>query len=94
MNAVKQVLKWSVPVDDQDHPIGTGRVVHVACQSGVVDVVSVWTEETAHTYGQSRRARAYGTGQPIPEDDEHIGTALAPVHPPKTLVWHIYGGTR
>lgn len=88
----KRVLKWSVPVDDHDHPIGAGRVVHVGCQAGAVDVVSVWTEETAHDADQSRRARVYGTGQPIPETDEHIGTAIAPVQPPRTLVWHIYGG--
>lgn len=91
MSATKRVLKWSVPVDDLDHPIGCGPVVHVACQAGVVDVVQVWTEETPRTTGQTRRARVYGTGQPIPDGDQHIGTALAPVHPPKTLVWHVYG---
>lgn len=90
----KRVLKWSVPVDDQDHPIGGGRVVHVACQSGVVDVVQVWTEEADDVPRAVRHARVYGTGQRIPESDEHIGTALTPVHPPKTLVWHVYGGPR
>lgn len=87
-SGTKRVLKWSVPVDDQDHPIGAGRVVHVACQAGVVDVVQVWTEEISSggVIAPIRSARVYGTGQPIPEHAEHIGT----VTPPRTLVWHVY----
>lgn len=92
MTAMKRVLKWNVPVDDHDHPIGGGPVVHVGCQTGVVDVVQVWTEEPVPGVRGQRRVRVYGTGQPIPEGDVHIGSVIAPVTPPKTLVWHVYGG--
>lgn len=92
---MKRVLKWSVSVDDRDHPIGGGPVVLVGCQAGVADVVHVWTEEDADkgTFSASemRRARVYGTAHPIPDDDEHIGSVIAPVPPPRTLVWHVYG---
>lgn len=92
---MKRVLKWSVPVDDQDHPIGGGKVLHVGCQAGVVDVVSVWTEEPAVGVHGQRRARVYATGQPVPDGDVHIGSVIAPVSPPRTLVWHVYvGGVR
>lgn len=40
---MRKVLKWDVPVDDVDHPVGSGPVVLVACQHGP-EVVR--TEET------------------------------------------------
>lgn len=87
---MKRVLKWPVPVDDHDHPIGSGTVVHVGCQAGVVDVVQVWTEETDDTMAHvGRRARVYGTGQAIPKDDVHLGSALA-----GPFVWHVYRDAR
>lgn len=52
----RRVLKWVVPVDDRDHPIGTGTVVH---------------------------------GQPVPKDDEHIGSAIT-----GPLVWHVFASER
>lgn len=85
---MKRVLKWSVPVDDRAHEVGAGQVVLVACQTGAVDEVQVWTEEFGD--GLTRLARAFGTGQPMPEDAGHLGSVVVPVHPPKTLVWHIY----
>lgn len=88
---MKRVLKWDVPVDDKDHPIGPGRVLHVACQWSP-SVVQVWTEETEET-GENpvvatRRARVYGTGHPVPEKDEHLGSVAATG---TALVWHVYG---
>lgn len=84
----KRVLKWTVPVDDQPHFIGTGQVVHVACQAGPYEV-QVWTEEpwgsepTESPYG--RRARAYGTGHAVPGGWIHIGSVID-----LGLVWHLY----
>lgn len=92
MTASKQVLRWYVPVDDRDHPIGAGRVVHVACRGDDIDVVTVWTEETDETKKTvGRRARVYGTGQPVPAGDEHIGTAVTSTG---RLVWHLYSRPR
>jgi hypothetical protein len=75
------VLKWDVPVDNNYHPIGAGPVVHVACQ-GSPYIVQVWTEDSASGH---RAARVYGTGQPVPDDDVHLGSVLA-----GPFVWHVY----
>lgn len=82
----RRVLKWPVPVDDQDHPIGAGPVVLVASQLAA-DLVFVWTEEDVDDpRPPMRRARVYGTGQSIPDpSDEHVGSALA-----GPFVWHVY----
>lgn len=86
---MKRVLKWTVPVDDTDHPIGAGRVVLVACQDNPA-VVHVWTEEReTKAPPRTRRARVYGTGQPVEEGEHHIGSVVVSG---ADLVWHLYGG--
>jgi len=83
----RRVLKWTVPVDDQSHHIGSGHVVHVACQGGP-DTVQVWTEEywvSDSDESNGRRARVYGTGHRIPEGWDHLGSVLC-----DGLVWHLY----
>lgn len=82
----RRVLKWAVPVDDHDHPIGGGPIVHVGTQGGDNTVVCVWTEESDTTLMATRRARVYGTGQPLPESDVHLGSVVA-----GPFVWHVYG---
>ena len=83
-----KVLKWDVPVDDHDHLIGGGKVVHVACQRRP-EVVQVWTEETDESLlNVGRRARVYGTGQEIQEGDKHLGSVVTHSG---NLVWHVYG---
>lgn len=87
---MKRVLKWDVPVDDKDHPIGTGKVVMVHCQWSPA-TVQVWTEEDDDPKVESpkvRRARVYGTGHQIPDRDVHIGSAVSNN---TALVWHVYG---
>lgn len=91
----RRVLKWVVPVDDQDHPIGSGPVVLTAVQrlgnaETPAGFVTVWTEETGTPPAPLlRSARVYGTGQPVPEHDEHIGSCID-----GPLVWHVYASTR
>lgn len=80
----RRILKWTVSVDDRDHPIGSGRVVLVACQFSSRSV-QVWTDEPHDTEVEPRPARVYGTGQPLPADDEHIGSATTD----NGLVWHV-----
>lgn len=82
-----RVLKWTVPVDDQWHPIGSGEVLHVACQRGPFSV-EVWTLE-ADESDSLRSVIICGTGQPLPENSRHIGTALANQG---SLVWHVFEG--
>lgn len=86
----RRVLKWQVPVDDRDHPIGGGPVVLVACQNDNAALVQVWTDEAnAGDVADLRSARVFGTGQPILRTDEHIGSVV--VGP---LVWHVFASTR
>lgn len=85
----RQVLKWLVTVDDLDHPIGSGPVVLVGCQGSELGVVQVWTDETDVGVLSSRSARVYGTGQPVPEDDEHLGSVIV-----EPLVWHVFASPR
>lgn len=83
----RRILKWTIPVDDCDHPIGAGPVVHVDVQGNDTGLVQVWTDETdADNIRDATSARVYGTGQPLPEHDEVVGTALALGG---ALVWHV-----
>lgn len=86
----RRVLKWTIPVDDRDHPIGGGRVAHVACQSDA-NTVQVWTDEPDAEQVEIRSARVYGTGQPIPKGDEHLGSTITE---DGFLVWHVFASSR
>lgn len=83
-----RALKWSVPVDDSSHEMGTGQVLKVACQHDH-ESVQVWTLEDETTLARApRSARAFATGQPLPGAAmAHIGTALAA---DGQLVWHLF----
>lgn len=84
----RRILKWTIPVDDRDHPIGVGPVVHVASQRDDSAYVQVWTDETVPGIGvvDLTSARVYGTGQPLPVGDEVCGTAVVMGG---QLVWHV-----
>lgn len=82
---MKRVLKWSVPVDSQPHPIGAGPVLHVACQSAV-DSVEVWTLEPDEP--GTRFAQVFGTGLLLPGSvQKHIGSAVTAGG---ALIWHVF----
>ena len=81
-----RVLKWSVPVDDQPHPIGAGKVLHVECQN-TATAVEVWTLELDEP--GTEFAQVFGTGQPLPGAAfKHIGSTVAAGG---SLVWHVFG---
>lgn len=81
------VMKWTVPVDDHDHPIGSGKVLLVACQE-TPRLVQIWTEEPGPRI-QTRSATVIGTGHTVPPNTEHLGSTMAAAG---ALVWHLYGG--
>lgn len=86
------VLKWPVSVDDRPHRIGSGQVVHVACQDPTDPAwVEVWTIEPRPRNGEvpipTREVQVFGTGQPLPFFATHLGTALAANG---RLVWHVF----
>ena len=82
----RRILKWTIPVDDQDHPIGPGPVVHVASQRDDSRFVQVWTDEPDAEHVDVTSARVYATGQPLPTGDEILGTAVVMGG---QLVWHV-----
>lgn len=78
------IWRYEVPVDDRWHPLQlSGEILHVDCRS--VQTVEVWAR---HTDGpqEIRSFRVYGTGQSMPDNLAHVGTALAPGG---QLVWHL-----
>lgn len=80
----RRILKWLIPIDDRFHPIGSGAVAHVDVQNGIRNVVVVWTDEPDADNVVIRSARVYGTGQPLPVADEHLGSVVD-----DPLVWHV-----
>jgi hypothetical protein len=82
-----RILKWDVPVDDQEHEIGAGPVCHVTSQYGRIDLVQVWTFETEFesTKDKRRLVRVVGTGHEIAPNSNVLGSAV----PTAGLVWHV-----
>jgi hypothetical protein len=82
---VAVIYRYEVPVDDRWHPLQfSGPVLHVACRNPyAVELWALHTDEPKPT----RSFRIYGTGQPLPDGLEYIGTALAPGG---QLVWHLF----
>lgn len=82
---MQRVLRWDVPVDDEWHEIGAGRVVEVAARAHRKrpgDLVEVWTLEdhpgTSTADLPKRSVVVVGTGHPAPLDSEYLGTAIVP----------------
>lgn len=86
--STRRILKWTVPVDGQNHHIDSGPIVHIAC-TGNPDEVHVWTD-TRNDPNDGRTVRVYATGQPLPDTDITIlGTAIYPSRVFPHLVWHL-----
>ena len=82
---MQRVLRWEVPVDDDWHEIGAGRVVEVAARAHRQvpgDLVEVWTLERTEHFGTDsilkRSVTVVGTGHPGPSRTEYLGTAVVP----------------
>lgn len=84
---MKRVFKWTVQVDDEFHPIGGGKIVHVGSQYGDRQSVQVWTEEDSER-PHVRAAIIVGTGHPLPTGYTAVGTVI-PVSAGGHLVWHL-----
>ena len=79
------VCRYDLPVDDQWHELGlSGAVLHVASRHP--EVVTLWA---LHSGGPllPRSFGVFGTGQVLPPDARHAGTALAAGG---ALVWHVF----
>lgn len=109
---MQRVLRWAIPVDDQWHDIGAGYVVETSARQSVQrpgDLVEIWTLEDTPDGDTAnipmRSVTVVGTGHPVPENTEHVGTAVVPTFqfvpaPFPTqrdriesiggLVWHVF----
>lgn len=79
---------WKFPIHDVGHPFalqapGFGRAVHFGLDAD--DRLSLWAEvDPACINYIDARFVVVGTGQPLPEQSEHCGTALV-----YGMVWHL-----
>lgn len=80
----RRVLQWSLPADDEDHPISAGPVLHVDLTPWGFGV-RVWTEESEPAT-DGRLARVINDEQPIPDGYQHLGSVTT-----KNGAWHVYG---
>lgn len=109
---MQRVLRWAVPVDDQWHEIGAGYVVETSARQSFQrpgDLVEIWTLENTPDGDPAeipmRSVTVVGTGHPVPENTDHVGTAVVPtfhvvsgpirgtvehVESVAGLVWHVF----
>jgi hypothetical protein len=78
-----RIHKFTVPVDDQDHPVALqGPVLHVGSQEH--GQVQLWAMHYADVDPVPYTFRVVGTGQPFPDGMVYVGTACD-----GPLVWHL-----
>lgn len=91
---MSSILKWTVPIDDNEHEIGSGPLVHVS-QQGNPRMLQVWTLEPdppTEDYGvptkkTKRVAKVVGTGHHFDGWAwRHGGSYVDTDH---GLVWHL-----
>jgi hypothetical protein len=83
----RKMYRYVVPVDDQPHTLTlTGDPVAVAATPDSRGV-EFWAEHSDHAGRTDRAFLVVGTGHPIPDGAQWVGTC------PRTalgLVWHLY----
>ena len=85
---MRQMFRYEVPVDDQAHAFAL-TCNPVAAANAAGDVVEFWAEHDTTQAECDQAFRVFGTGHPLPEHAEWIGTC------PRDragLVWHLYRG--
>ena len=84
-DAVRRVLRYTVPVDDAWHEFWlTGEIVHVDSRSP--DVVEFWAVDTTPAEPTVRKFIVVGTGHPWPD---HAGRCHgSAITAGGALVWH------
>jgi hypothetical protein len=87
------IWKYEVPIDDQAHAIAVplnSRVVHVAMQGFFSLCVWVEFEDGDVIDMDDVTLRVFGTGQPIDDGWEYVGTTIWASDAGQQLVWHLY----
>lgn len=81
---MKRIYRYEVPVDDRWHDVPCAwPVLAVGCRRE--DAVEFWAHP-AQGDTPAHRLRVYGTGHPIDDDTQYVGTAVTPGG---DLVWHL-----
>lgn len=78
-----QIFRTVIPVDDQEHTVTLGEIIHVDTRAH--EYVEVWHKS------QPARVRTFivtGTGM-LPYDDEVWTPVGSAIGPGGTLVWHL-----
>jgi hypothetical protein len=86
----RKIYRYTVRIDDRWHDLLlSGPVLHVGRPSCAGQLptrdVELWAEYDSDD-AQPRRFRVYGTGQPIEEPCQYVGTAF---DADGALVWHL-----
>ena len=84
MSTQRHTRQWELTADGEDHPIGTGPVLHVDLTPWGFGI-RIWTEETDEPATDTRLARIVTDDQPIPDGYQHLGSTTT-----KNGAWHIY----
>lgn len=83
---MRAVHRYEVPVDDRAHGIElSGPIVHVDCRNA--DRVEIWAMTEGVDQPMVRTFQVFGTGQTLPDNAVHIGTALAGRG---GALWHLF----
>jgi hypothetical protein len=80
---MKRIYRYEVPVDGDFHAIACGPVLAVGCRDR--NVVEFWAYPKGHGF-EVRHFRVAGTGHVVDDEEQHVGTAVAPGG---DLVWHL-----
>lgn len=87
----RRMFRHTVPVDDLAHVIGLShspvRAVAFAMSSWNDAMVEFWAEHTEGAPQTGRTFQVFGTGQPLPDDAEWVGTCPRSAN---GLVFHLY----
>lgn len=85
----RQIISFVVPNDNQDHVFRccpSGEVIHVGQSNGAPNHMAVWIDQIENpTETWERTFRVFRTGDTIPPNYRHKGSALA-----GSIVNHLY----
>lgn len=84
------MFRYTVPIDDRAHavPLSGDPVAVALADGGWGDAcVEFWAESTEGAAQANRAFQAFGTGHPLPEEAEYVGTCT---RTPQGLVFHLY----
>jgi hypothetical protein len=85
--SARQILRYSLPIDDKWHTLPGGYVAHVAPSRSHPREIEVWIDIEPFEQFPQCLARVFGTGQDIPPTANHLGTCISR---DLTFVWHVF----